>query len=324
MMNRRVASLLLFGAPLLWPLAAAAQDYPTRPIRLIVPFPAGGPSDLFARILGQKLTESLGQQVVVENRSGVGGVTGVDVVARSTPDGYTIGLNSAGALSIIPFMMNKMPFDWEKDLALLTLVAKVPEVLVVHPSLKVATLKDLVDYARANPGKLNFGSSGTGSIAHMAVELLKTEAHIDLAHVPYRGAAPAVTDLLGGQVQLVVFDVPVLLPHIRSGALHPLAVTSKARASALPDVPTTAEAGFPTVLSDNWYGLVAPAKTPPEILNKIQAAATAALRADDLKAQYAKQDAAATPTTPAEFAAFVIEERARWKDVVAATGVKFD
>ena len=323
-MNRRVASLLLFGAPLLWPFAAAAQDYPTRPIRLIVPFPAGGPSDLFARILGQKLTESLGQQVVVENRSGVGGVTGVDVVARSAPDGYTIGLNSAGALSIIPFMMNKMPFDWEKDLALLTLVARVPEVLVVHPSLKVATLKDLVDYARANPGKLNFGSSGTGSIAHMAVELLKTEAHIDLAHVPYRGAAPAVTDLLGGQVQLVVFDVPVLLPHIRSGALKPLAVTSKTSAPALPDVPTTAEAGFPSVLSDNWYGLAAPAKTPPDILNKIQAAATAALRADDLKAQYAKQDARATPTTPAEFAAFVIEERARWKDVVAATGVKFD
>jgi tripartite-type tricarboxylate transporter receptor subunit TctC len=153
---------------------------------------------------------------------------------------------------------------------------------------------------------------------------LKTAAHIDLAHVPYRGAAPAVTDLLGGQVQLVVFDVPVLLPHIRSGALKPLAVTSKARAAAIPDVPTTAEAGFPSVLSDNWYGLIAPAKTPPDILNKIQAAATAALSADDLKAQYAKQDAAATPTTPAEFAAFVIEERARWKDVVAATGVKFD
>jgi len=323
-MNRRVASMLLLGAALPWPFAAAAEDYPTRTIRLIVPFPAGGPSDLFARILGIKLTESLGQQVVVENRSGVGGVTGVDVVARSAPDGYTIGLNSAGALSIIPFMMNKMPFDWEKDLALLTLVARVPEVLVVHPALKVESLKDLVDHARANPGKLNFGSSGTGSIAHMAVELLKTEAHIDLTHGPYRGAAPAVTDLLGGQVQMVVFDVPVLLPHIRSGAVHALAITSKARAPAIRDVPTTAEAGFPTVLSDNWYGLVAPAATPPAILARIHAAATAALRSDDLKAQYAKQDAVATPTTPAEFKAFVIAERARWKDVVAATGVKFD
>src|ERR1043166_1885493 len=304
-MNRRVASLVLVGAALLGPLAAAAQDYPTRPIRLIVPFPAGGPSDLFGRMLGIKLTESLGQQVVVENRSGVGGVTGVDVVARSASDGYTIGLSSAGALSIIPFMLGKMPFDWQKDLALLTLVARVPEVLVVHPSLKVETLKDLVEYARANPGKLNFGSSGVGSIAHMAVELLKTEAHIDLVHVPYRGAAPAVTDLLGGQVQLVVLDVPVLLPHIRSGAL-------------------TAEAGFPAVLSDNWYGLIAPAATPPGILTKIGAAATAALRSDDLKAQYAKQDAVAAPTTPAEFAGFVTTEQGKWKEVVAATGVRFE
>ena len=254
----------------------------------------------------------------------MGGVTGVDVVARSAPDGYTIGLSSAGALSIIPFMMSKMPFDWHKDLALLTLVARVPEVLVVNPVLKVTTLKDLVDYARANPGKLNFGSSGTGSIAHLAIELLKTEAHIDLVHVPYRGAAPAVTDLLGGQVQLVAFDVPVLLPHIRSGALQALAVTSKTHAPSLPEVPTTAEAGFPSVLSDNWYGLVAPAATPPAILAKLQAAATAALSADDLKAQYAKQDAVAAPTTPAEFAAFVTAERAKWQAVVAATGVKLD
>jgi tripartite-type tricarboxylate transporter receptor subunit TctC len=323
-MNRRVANLVMFGAALLGPFAASAQEYPTRPIRLIVPFPAGGPSDLFARILGIKLSESLGQQVVVENRSGVGGVTGVDVVARGAPDGYTIGLSSAGALSIIPFMLSKMPFDWQKDLALLTLIARVPEVLVVHPSLKVESLKDLVDYARANPGKLNFGSSGVGSIAHMAVELLKTEAHIDLVHVPYRGAAPAVTDLLGGQVQMVVFDVPVLLPHIRSGALRALAITSKTRAANLPDVPTTAEAGFPSVLSDNWYGLVAPAATPPAILNKIHAAATAALSSEDLKAQYAKQDAVAAPTTPAEFVVFVTAERARWKDVVVATGAKLD
>jgi tripartite-type tricarboxylate transporter receptor subunit TctC len=323
-MNRRVASLLLFGAALLWPLRASAQDYPTRPIRLIVPFPAGGPSDLFARLLGIKLTESLGQQVVIENRSGVGGVTGVDVVARGTPDGYTIGLSSAGALSIMPFVMSKMPFDWRNDLALLTLVVRVPEVLVVNPSLKVETLKDLVDYARVHQGKLNFGSSGTGSISHLAVELLKTEAHIGLVHVPYRGAAPAVTDLLGGQVQLAAFDVPVLLPHIRSGALHALAVTSQTRAASLPEVPTTAEAGFPSVLSDNWYGLVAPAKTPPAILNKIGTAATDALRSDDLKAQYAKQDAVAAPTTPAEFAAFVTAEQVKWKAVVAATGVKFD
>jgi len=323
-MNRRVASLMLFAGALLWPFAPSAQDYPARPIRLIVPFPAGGPSDMFARLLGIKMGESLGQQVVIENRSGVGGVTGVDAVARSTPDGYTIGLSSAGALSIIPFMIGKMPFDWQKDLTLVTLVARVPEVLVVNPSLKVTTLKEFVDYARAHPGKLNFGSSGVGSISHMAVELLKTEAQIDLVHVPYRGAAPAVTDLLGGQVQMTVFDVPVLLPHIRSGAVKALAVTSQMHATNLPEVPTTAEAGFPSVLSDNWYGLVAPAAMPPDILNKIQSAATAALRSDDLKAQYAKQDAVTAPTTSDEFAAFVTTERAKWKPIVAATGMKFD
>ncbi|HEV2955799.1 MAG TPA: tripartite tricarboxylate transporter substrate binding protein [Xanthobacteraceae bacterium] len=322
-MNRRVASRLLFAA-LLGPFAAFAQDYPTRPIRLIVPFPAGGPSDLFGRLLAIKLTESLGQQVVIENRSGVGGVTGVDVVARSTPDGYTIGLASAGALAIMPFMMSKMPFDWKKDLALLTLLVRVPEVLVVNPSLKLTTLKDLVDYARANPGKLNFGTSGTGSMSHLAVEQLKAQAHIDLVHVPYRGAAPAVTDLLAGQVQLVALDAPVLIPHVHSGALTALAVTSQRRAASLPQVPTTAEAGFPSVLSDNWYGLIAPAKTPPDIQHKIAIAATAALSSDDLKAQYAKQDAVAAPATPAEFAAFVTAEQAKWKEVVAATGVKFD
>jgi tripartite-type tricarboxylate transporter receptor subunit TctC len=322
-MNRRVASRLLFAA-LLGPFAAFAQDYPTRPIRLIVPFPAGGPSDLFGRLLAIKLTESLGQQVVIENRSGVGGVTGVDVVARSTPDGHTIGLSSAGALAIMPFMMSKMPFDWKKDLALLTLVVRVPEVLVVNPSLKLTTLKDLVDYARANPGKLNFGTSGTGSMSHLAVEQLKAQAHIDLVHVPYRGAAPAVTDLLAGQVQLVALDAPVLIPHVHSGALTALAVTSQRRAASLPQVPTTAEAGFPSVLSDNWYGLIAPAKTPPDIQHKIAIAATAALSSDDLKVQYAKQDAVASPPTPAEFAAFVTAEQAKWKEVVAATGVTFD
>jgi len=323
-MNRRIAMAGLLAAALTWSATAGAQDYPTRPIKLVVPFPAGGPSDFFARLLGQKLTNSLGQQVVIENRSGVGGLTGVDSVARSAPDGYTIGLSSTGALAIMPSMMSKMPFDWHKDLALLTLLVRVPELLVVHPSLNVATLKEFVDYARANPGKINFGSSGTGSISHLAVELLKTEAHIDLVHVPYRGAAPAVTDLLGGQVQLSAFDVPVLLPHIRSGALKALAATSHARAAALPDVPTTAEAGFPSVLSDNWYGLVAPAAVPPNILTKIQTAVTVALRDDDLKAQYAKQDAIASPMTPAEFAAFVAAEQAKWKQVVDATGVKLD
>jgi len=211
------ATMLLAPA---WP-----QGYPSRPIKLVVPFPAGGPSDFFSRILGHGLSAELGQQVVLENRTGAGGATGVDSVAKSPPDGYTIGLTSGSVLSAIPFMTAKFPFDWQKDLTLLTLVARVREVLVVHPSVPVNTLQDLVAYAKNNPRKISFGSAGTGTFTHLAVELLKIKAKIDVVHVPYRGAAPAVNDLLGGHIDMIVLDVSVLLPHIRSGAIKALAVT---------------------------------------------------------------------------------------------------
>src|SRR5712692_11466900 len=235
--------------------AAWAQAFPNRPIKLVVPFPAGGPADLFGRHLANGMGAELGQQVMIENRTGTGGMAGVDAVAKSAPDGYTLGINGAAALAVMPFMTSKMPFDWQKDLALLTLVVRVPEVLVVHPSLGVSTLPELIAYARANPGKINYGSAGTGTFTHLAVELLKAAVGIELAHVPYRGAAPAVNDLLGGHVQLAVLDTPVLLPHIRSGAVKALAVTSARRSQALPEVPNTAEAGLASVNSDNWYGL---------------------------------------------------------------------
>src|SRR4051794_31696414 len=217
-----IASVLLTAASL-WPSASWPQNSPVKPIKLIVPFPAGGPADLFARSLGNGLGADLGQQIIIENRAGTGGLAGVDALAKSAPDGYTIGINGAAALSAIPFMVSKMPFDWQKDLALLSLVARVPEVAVIHPSLTVNTLQDLVDYVRANPRKINYGSAGTGSITHLAVELLKTEAKIDLVHVPYRGAAPAGNDLLGRHGQLVGLATPGLLPHIRSGAVEALA-----------------------------------------------------------------------------------------------------
>jgi tripartite-type tricarboxylate transporter receptor subunit TctC len=200
----------------------------------------------------------------------------------------------------------------------------VPEVLVVHPSVNVATLQDLVAYARANPKKINFGSAGTGTITHLAVELLKAEAKIDLVHVPYRGAAPAVNDLLGGHFEMIVLDTPVLLPHIRAGKVKPLAVTSATRSGALPDVPTTGEGGFKTVLSDNWYGLSAPAGVPADILDKLHKAATTALRSPELKKQFDSQDAVPAPTTPAEFATFVKSEQAKWGPVVTATGAKLE
>ena len=322
-MNRRTLISILAAGWLL-PVTAIAQGFPAKPIKLIVPFPAGGPADMFARVLGNGMSAELGQQVVIENRAGVGGLAGVDALAKSAPDGYTIGLNGAAALSAIPFMVSKMPFDWQKDLALLTLVVRVPEVIVVHPSLAVKTLQDLTAYAQANPSKVNYGSAGTGSITHLAVELLKTEAKIDLVHVPYRGAAPAVNDLLGGHVQLAVLDTPVLLAHIRSGAVKALAVTSAARSAALPDVPTTGEAGLKNVISDNWYGLSAPAGVPADILDKLHKAATAALRSAELKRQFDSQDGVPSPVTPGEFAAFVKAEQAKWGPIVVATGAKME
>ena len=322
-MNRR-ALIAGFAAGALWPAAASAQGYPTRPIKLFVPFPAGGPADLFARVLGNSMSAELGQQLVVENRAGVSGVTGVEAVARSAPDGYAIGLTGAAALSAIPFMLSKMPFDWQHDLALLTVVVRVPEVLVAHPSLAVNNLPELIAYARANPHKINYGSAGTGTITHLAMELLKTEAGLDLVHVPYRGAAPAVNDLIGGHVQMAIFDTPVLLPHIRSSAVKALAVTSATRSAALPEVPTTGEAGFAKVNSDNWYGLAAPAGVPADILDRLHKAAISALRSAELKRQFDSQDAVPAPTTPGEFAAFVKAEQAKWGPVVVATGAKLE
>jgi tripartite-type tricarboxylate transporter receptor subunit TctC len=312
----------LLVALLVYPVLAFSQAYPTKPVRLIVPFPAGGPSDLFGRALAQGMGERLGQPVVVENVSGVGGVIGVDRAAKSEPDGYTLALNSASTVAIAPFSLSKLPYDVKKDLALITVVVRVPEVLAVHPSVPAKTLAELISYAKANPGKINFGSAGGGSITHLAGELLKAEARVDMVHVAYKGAAPAVTDLVGGTVQMGIFDVPVLLGHIRAGRLKALAVTSGARASTLPDVPTTAEAGYPNVTSDNWYGLVAPARTPAEVQKRIHAAAIGTLNSAAIKEQYAKVSGVPSPGTPEDYARFLAAEQAKWSKVVRAIGFK--
>jgi tripartite-type tricarboxylate transporter receptor subunit TctC len=305
-----------------FPLLAFAQQFPSKPLRMIVPFPAGGPADIFGRGLAQGIGEQLGQTVVVENVGGVGGVLGVDRALKSAPDGYTLGFNSGSTLSIAPFSLAKMPYDVNKDVGLITLVVRVPEVLAVHPSLPANNLAELIAYAKANPGKVNFGSAGGGSITHLAGELLKAEAKIDLVHVPYKGAAPAVTDLLGGQVQMGIFDVPVLLSHIRSGKLKALAVTSATRAATLPDVPTTAEGKYPNVTSDNWYGLVVPAATPADIQKRLHAAAVAALESSNLKEQYSKVGGIASPGSPQDYARFLANEQAKWSKVVTAIGFK--
>jgi tripartite-type tricarboxylate transporter receptor subunit TctC len=260
--------------------------------------------------------------VIIENIGGVGGVLGVDRALKSAPDGYTLGFNSGSTLSIAPYSFAKLPYDPRKDAALITLVVRVPEVLAVHPSLPVNSLAELVAHARQNPGKVNFGSAGGGSITHLAGELLKSEAKLDLVHVPYKGAAPAVNDLVGGQVQMGIFDVPVLLGHIRSGKLKALAVTSAARAPTLPEVPTTAETGYANVTSDNWYGLVVPAATPAEIQKRLNAAAVAALKSAAVVDQFSKVGGVAAPGTPQDYAAFLAREQAKWSKVVAAIGFK--
>ena len=314
--------LLQLLALALLPLLANAQTYPNKPVRMVIGFPAGGPADIFGRALAQGMSSDFGQPVVVENISGVGGVLGVERGVKSAPDGYTLVFNSASPLVIAPYSLARLPYDIKKDIALITLVVRVPEVLAVHPSLPVAKFEDLIAYAKANPGKVNFGSAGAGSITHLAGELLKAEAKIDIVHVPYKGAAPAVTDLLGGQVQMGIFDVPVLLSHIRSGKLKALAVTSAKRAEALSDVPTTVERGYPNVTSDNWYGLVMPAATPAQIQTRVHAAALAALKSHAVIEQMAKVGGVASPTTPQEYAKFVEAEQEKWGRIVTAIGFK--
>jgi len=317
-----IAALAFIAAQAGFPGLAFAQPYPSKPVRLVVGFPAGGPADIFGRTFAHALTAGLGQQVIVENKSGVGGVLGIDAVAKALPDGYTLGFNNQGSVAMAPFALSTMPFNPQKDLALITTVVRVPEVVVVNPSLPVNSLAELIAYARANPGKINFGSAGAGGITHLACELLKAEAKIDILHVPYKGAAPAVSDLLGGQVQMGIFDVPVVLPHIRSGKFKALAVTSAKRAPPLPEVPTTAELGYPKVISDNWYALVAPAATPPAVLKRIHEAAVAALHSPALLEQFAKVSGIAFPSTPQEYAAFLSEEQARWSAIIRAIGFK--
>ena len=316
----RILALLL--PVVAWAQGASQPNFPTKPVKMIVPFPPGGPSDIFARGLAAGMSADLGQPVVVENTGGQGGVIGVDRALKSAPDGYTLGFNSGSTLAIAPYSFTRLPYDVKKDVALITTVVRVPEVLVVHPSLPVRTLQELVAYAKANPGKVNFGSAGGGSITHLAGELLKAEAKIDIVHVPYKGAAPAVNDLLGGQVQMGIFDVPVLLGHIRSGRLRAIAITSARRAEALPEVPTTAEGGYPNVTSDNWYGLIVPAATPADVQKRIHAAAEKALRSPAVVEQFTKVSGVAAPSTPQEYAKFLAAEQGKWSKIVQAIGFK--
>jgi tripartite-type tricarboxylate transporter receptor subunit TctC len=298
-----------------------AQTFPTKQIRLIVPFPPGGPNDTIARVVGKKMSEVLNQTIVIENKSGQGGVLGTDFVAKSAPDGYTIGLVSAGALAISP-NMEKVAYNTASDLAAVTLVAKVPEMLVVATALPITNLKELVAYGKANPGKLNFASSGPGSLPQLAGELLKLTAKIDIVHVPYRGAAPAVSDLLGQQVQMAFFDLPVLLPQVKAGKLRPIVIAAPERAASAPDVPTTGEEGMASVQAENWYGMIAPAKTPADVVAKLNAAAVQAMKDPAVREKLSSQGAILVGDTPEHFRSFIQSETEKWGKVIKEAGVE--
>jgi len=317
----KILRTLVTGFSLLLPTLASAQDFPNRPIRLIVPFPPGGPNDIIARVVGSRMSELLKQPVLIDNRGGQGGVVGTDLVAKAKPDGYTIAVSSAGALAISP-NMEKVAYDTLKDLQPITLVAKVPEMLVVATDVPAKNMKELIALAKAQPGRLNFASTGPGSLPHLAGELFKLTAKIDIVHVPYRGAAPAVNDLLGQQVQMVFLDLPVLLPQIRAGRLRPIAIGALERAPSAMDVPTTTEVEMPDLQTENWYGMVAPAGTPAAIVASLNKAATEAMRDPVVREKLASQGALLVGGTPDQFRAFIDTETKKWAKVIKDAGVE--
>jgi tripartite-type tricarboxylate transporter receptor subunit TctC len=317
----KILSMLMAGLwALPWALPVQAQDFPAKQIKLIVPFPAGGPNDIIARVVGQRMSELTKQPVVVDNRGGQAGVLGTDAIAKSNPDGYTIGIVSASALVISP-SMEKVPYDAQKDLAPITLVVTVPEMLVVASNVPAKNMAELVALAKAQPGKLNFASAGLGGLPHLAGELFKLTAKIDVVHVPYRGAAPAINDLLGQQVQMTFLDLPVILPHIKAGALRPIALGARERSPTAPDVPTTAEVGMPDLLIENWYGMVAPAGTPPAIVATLNRVATQAMADPGVKEKLADQGLTVAGDTPEQFREFIGSETAKWAKVIKDAGL---
>ncbi|MGG5822450.1 Bug family tripartite tricarboxylate transporter substrate binding protein [Falsiroseomonas sp. HW251] len=323
MLNRRTA-LALLAAPALAGRAAAQAAFPDQPIRMIVPFAAGGPADIIARVVGRAMSEKLGKPVVVEARPGAGGAIGVDAVAKSRPDGYSVVMASSGAIVILPHLRTNMPYDPLRDLTPISQVLAVPQIISVAPNLGTRTLADLVAMAKARPGRLAFGSAGIGSSLHMAGELLKLRAGIDIEHVPYGGAAPAVTDLLAGRIQILAADVPALIGHVRAGAVPALAVTSADRLEILPDVPTAIEAGVPNMISETWYGVLGPARIPPDRVAKLYEGVQAALQDPDARRTLTEQGGRIVGSTPEQFAAFIRETYATWGEVVRATGARLE
>jgi tripartite-type tricarboxylate transporter receptor subunit TctC len=311
------AALALAGAP-----AASAQDnYPTRPVRVVIAFPPGGPTDFVGRLVTDKMSAALGQRVYIENRAGAAGTVGADNVAKADPDGYSLFLTTSGAVTIAPHIQS-VPYDPLRDFAPVALVTKVTEVLVVTPKLGIKTVKELIALAKEKPGAVTFASTGIGSPPHLAQELLDVSANVKFLHVPYRGAAPALTDLLGGQVQVLAADLPVLIAQIQAGTLIPIGAAADKRDALLPDVPTLAEQGYPNTEASNWYALLAPAKTPPAVIARLNKAVDDALDDPEVHDKLVKAGATPVGGTPESLGAFMKSEYEKWGKVVQERGIK--
>ncbi|AVS96648.1 tripartite tricarboxylate transporter substrate binding protein [Paracidovorax avenae] len=308
----------------LLPGLAAAQAFPSKPITIIVPFAAGGTTDILARIIAQGMGAELGQSVVVDNRAGAGGNIGGQVAARAPADGYTLFMGTVGTHAINAALYRKMPFDPVKDFAPLTRVANVPNLLVANPAQPFKTVQELIAYAKANPGKINFGSSGSGSSIHLSGELFKSMAKVDMQHVPYKGSASAVTDLLGNQIAIMFDNMPSAIQHVRSGKLRAIAVTTAKRSPELPDVPTIAESGVPGYEATSWFGMFAPAGTPAPVVAQLNATIVKVLSMPDIKKKLTEQGAEAAGETPAQFADFIQKESVKWGKVVRESGASVD
>ncbi len=324
-MKPSIAAILLATSVLAAPLSGAQTPaYPSRPIHIVVPFTPGGSTDILARSIAQELTKAWGQPVIVDNIPGAGGSVGADKVAKAPADGYTLLMGHIGTLAVNPSLYPNLPYDAVKSFAPVAWVARVPNVLVVHPSVPARSVKELVAYAKANPGKLNYGSGGNGSAANLATEYFKLQTGASIVHIPYRGTAPAVTDLMGGQIQVLFTGAPAVLGQIKNNQLRALAVSSPRRLDALPDLPTVAEVGYKYFEADQWYGIVAPAGTPREIVLKLNAQINQSLGSQELKTRMTSEGAIATPTTPEAFGQLIVREIARWKPVIQSGRVKSD
>jgi tripartite-type tricarboxylate transporter receptor subunit TctC len=308
---------------LAWALGVAAADYPDKPVRMIVGFPAGSGVDILARLAGQKLAETYGQQFVIDNRPGAGSNIAANLAAKAAPDGYTIFLGTV-ANAINATLYAKLPFDFTRDFAPIVLAASAPNLLVVHPSVPARSVAELIRLAKAQPGQLSFGSSGTGTAPHLAGELFKRMAGIDIVHVPYRGGPQATTDLIGGQYAMLFAISSTVLPHIKSGRLRTLAITTLARMPSLPEVPTVAESGLPGFEAVTWFGFMVPAAAPRDIINRLNADIGKALALPDVRQQLALQGIDVIGGTPEQFAEHVRKETAKWADVIRRSGAKAD